>query len=80
MPKVLDHEGYRYFFFSNEGDPLKPAHIHVRKDRKIAKFWLEPDVSLAKTWGFQSRELNAIRNIVEDNQEMFKKRWYDYFG
>ncbi len=80
MPKVLDYEGYRYFFFSNEGDPLKPAHIHVRKDRKIAKFWLEPDVSLAKSWGFQSRELKAIRNVVEDNQEMFKKRWYDYFG
>jgi hypothetical protein len=80
LPKVLDCKGYRFFFFSNEGDPLKPAHIHVRKDRQIAKFWLEPEVALANSWGFQSRELNVIRDIVEDNQVMFKKRWYDYFG
>ncbi len=80
MPKVLDYKGYSFFFFSNEGDPLKPAHIHVRRDRQIAKFWLEPEVALANSWGFQSRELNLIRDIVEDNQVMFKKRWYDYFG
>ncbi len=80
MPKILDYRGYRFFFFSNEGDPLKPAHIHVRKDRQIAKFWLEPDVVLASSWGFQARELRIIKDIVVNNQEAFKKRWLDYFG
>lgn len=40
MPKVFEWNGYRFHFFSNEGDPREPAHIHVRKGRNTAKFWL----------------------------------------
>jgi hypothetical protein len=49
MPTVLRIGPYRFFFFSNEGD--EPVHIHVQRERALAKFWLKP-VLLAGSSGF----------------------------
>jgi hypothetical protein len=40
MPTVLLIKGYRFFFFSNEGN--EPVHIHVERAECYAKFWIEP--------------------------------------
>jgi len=29
MPVVLRQQGYTFFFYANEGNPLEAAHIHV---------------------------------------------------
>jgi Domain of unknown function (DUF4160) len=47
MPVVFRHRGFRFLFYSNEGDPREPAHIHAVKDDIDAKFWLFPEVSVA---------------------------------
>lgn len=44
MPVVFRYKGYRFFFFSNEGDPLEPMHIHVRRGEATAKLWMLPQV------------------------------------
>ncbi|WP_409988699.1 DUF4160 domain-containing protein [Cellvibrio sp.] len=41
MPVILRLNGFRFFFYSNEGNPLEPAHIHVSKDGDEAKIWLD---------------------------------------
>ena len=66
--------------FSNEGNPLEPAHIHIRNAESEAKFWLEPEIFLARNDGFNSKELREIFSIIESNQPQFKETWYDYFG
>ncbi len=40
MPTVLRAGPYRFFFFAGDGD--EPLHIHIERDDKIAKFWLDP--------------------------------------
>ncbi len=80
MPVVFRHEGYRFFFFSNEGDPREPVHIHVRKAEKIAKFWLEPAVGLADSYAMTSSELTKLQRIVEQKQDVIRERWNEYFG
>ena len=47
MPVVFRQGGLRYYFFSNEGQPPEPAHIHVKGGGRDAKVWIEPEVSLA---------------------------------
>jgi len=47
MPKLFDWNGYRFHFFSNEGNPREPVHIHVTKGRDTAKFWIKPEVAIA---------------------------------
>ncbi|MEK9565084.1 MAG: DUF4160 domain-containing protein [Deltaproteobacteria bacterium] len=38
MPTVLLVRGWRFFFYSNEGQ--EPPHIHVKRGSAQAKFWL----------------------------------------
>jgi hypothetical protein len=52
----------------------------VRKDRNVAKFWLEPTVCLAEAYGMKPHELNALQKVVETNAEAIKRAWYQYFG
>jgi hypothetical protein len=80
MPKVFSWRGYRFHFFSNEGDPLEPCHIHVQKDKNRAKFWIEPYIYLEYNYGFTSQELNRFRKIIEENEELIRSKWDEYFN
>ena len=31
MPIVFRSDGFKFFFYSNEGDPREPLHVHVAK-------------------------------------------------
>lgn len=48
MPTLLREGPYRFFFYSDEGDPREPPHVHVTAGERLAKFWLEP-VALASS-------------------------------
>jgi hypothetical protein len=66
MPVVFRYKGYRFFFFSNEGIPLEPCHIHVRKGSAVAKFWIVPEVRLAnEAYGMLPAELRELLQIVK---------------
>lgn len=48
MPVVFFESGYRFHFYSSEGAPREPVHIHVAKRSDgDAKLWLYPEVSIA---------------------------------
>ena len=77
MPTVLIVKGFRFFFFSLEGN--EPPHIHIEHGDKVGKFWLNP-VNLASSYGFRSHELSTIRMLVIQNRELFLEKWNEYFG
>ena len=79
MPVVFIYKGYRFFFYSNEGMPREPLHVHVRRGEAIAKFWLDP-VSLERAGGFKPHELNTIGKLVRENHDLLLERWHEYFG
>jgi len=57
----------------------QPVHVHVEKDEKYAKFWLDPP-SVARSRGFRDHELNEISGIIEENAEMLEAKWHEFFG
>jgi hypothetical protein len=77
MPTVLEDGPYRFVFFSSDGG--EPPHIHVKRDRQIAKFWLDP-VRLAKNRRFPKHEMRRIGRLVRKHQQQLLEAWYDYFG
>ncbi|EJZ7674713.1 DUF4160 domain-containing protein [Salmonella enterica] len=79
MPVILGLNGFKFFFYSNEGNPLEPAHIHVRNAEGEAKFWLEKEVKLSRNDGFDARTLRDLTRTVEQNQTLFVEAWNDYF-
>jgi hypothetical protein len=77
VPTVLQVGPYSFIFFSsNRGEP---AHIHVKRDLQIAKFWLRP-VRLDKNRGFKDHEINKIGLIIEDHEDTLLEAWDDYFN
>ena len=40
MPTILRKLGFRFFFYSNEGN--EPPHIHIEKEKGNGKYWLDP--------------------------------------
>ena len=56
VPAIFQHKGYRFFFYSNEGEPREPLHVHVRKGEAEAKFWLAPSPGVACSYGMSAAE------------------------
>lgn len=79
MPVVFRHRGYRFFFYSNEGNPREPMHIHVGRDGHEAKFWLHPGVALASNDGFGAKALRELAGVVESRQAVIERAWHDFF-
>lgn len=77
MPTVLIIGPYRFFFYS--GDRDEPKHIHIERDDKIAKFWIDP-VRLQVSGGFSRVELDKIQKLVIANSKLFQESWDAYFN
>lgn len=79
MPIVFRYKGFRFFFYSNEGSPREPLHVHVRGDGCEAKFWLKPAPRVAESDGFDSRTLRELLQVVEQNAELIERSWNEHF-
>jgi len=80
MPAVFRERGFRFFFYSDEGDPREPIHIHVHKDGAEAKFFLLPEVTLAHNSGFNPRTLAWMLERVTARRGMIERAWHEHFG
>lgn len=76
-PTVFREGPYRGYFFSHEA--TEPPHIHVDRDDRSAKFWLDP-VRLADNVGFNAKELRTIEVIVADKAARCKEAWNEFFN
>lgn len=79
MPVIFRHKGFRFLFYSNEGNPLEPVHIHVEKDGIDAKFWLNP-VRLAYNDGFDARTLRELLETIENHVQLIEDTWHEFFS
>jgi hypothetical protein len=77
MPAAKRIGPYRFFFVSI--DYSEPPHVHVRRERMVAKFWLDP-VALQNAGGFNRAELNKIADLVVENQQVLLEHWYEFFS
>ena len=77
MPTVLWHGPFRVFFYA--GDRDEPAHVHVEREGRVAKFWLDP-VRLERSGGFKRAEIAEVYRILLQHREEFVEAWNDYFN
>ena len=77
MPTVLRVGPYRFFFYA--GDRDEPPHVHIERDDRIAKFWLDP-VRLHFIGGFSRNEIGKIEKIIHENHSLLVEEWHGYFG
>lgn len=80
MPIVFREGGLRYFFYSNEGMPREAPHVHVKGGGRDAKIWLDPEISIEDSYGFNSRELSNILRVIADRRDLILRAWHEHFG
>ena len=76
-PTVFRERGYRFFFFSREEER---AHIHVISGDGEAKFWLDPEIALAKNHLYSKQQLKDIESLIEVHYNELISAWRQHFG
>ena len=78
MPRIQGLPAPHRFFFTSF-DCNEPPHVHIERENRARKFWLEP-LGLARNHGFRARELNVIRRIIEMHLGAILEAWHEHCG
>jgi hypothetical protein len=73
-PTVFREGPFRVYFFSLEESRM---HVHVATSDGEAKFWLEPEIGLARSYGLTEQDVNRARKIVVERQQRSEMRGAD---
>ncbi len=55
-------------------------HVHVFSGDGEAKFWLEPEIELAKNCHYNRKQLKEIEALVEAHYNELISAWKQYFS
>ena len=75
-PTVFQEDGYRFFFFSREETRM---HVHIYCGDGEAKFWLKPQIELARNHGLSRKQLKNIEMIIEKRKDEITNAWQKHF-
>ena len=75
-PTVFRENGYRFFFFSREEDRM---HVHIISGDGEAKFWIEPDIELARNYSYSRSQLKNIEKLIEEHYDELVSAWQKHF-
>ena len=75
-PTIFREKGYRFFFFSREEPRM---HVHVYCEDGEAKFWLEPDIELARNYRLSRLQLKQTERIIEEHYDELTSAWQTHF-
>jgi hypothetical protein len=68
---------FRFFFLSREEERL---HIHVQSADGEAKFWIEPNVELARDYHLSEQDLSRVLQLVVEHEQGIRDAWYRHVG
>jgi Domain of unknown function (DUF4160) len=75
MPTIFEQEGYRFFFYSNDHEPI---HVHVRRGAGEAVFVIEEEIALRESVGFKVQELARAQQLAEQNKRLIIEYWHEH--
>ena len=79
MPTILLIQGWRFFFYANEGDEPMP----MRKAETECKYWLRSDLyEIEEAWSYNltPRLRREARKIIFDRFDLIVGEWEKSFG
>jgi len=86
MPQILRIGPYIVYFWSNEGEPLEPIHVHIAEGRATqfsTKLWVTKSGKLIlcdNSGQIPERVLRRMIRVLEGNIDYIIERWLDHFG
>ena len=55
-------------------------HVHVQGENGEAKFWLEPQIELARNYGLSDPEVNRALRLIREKEDVIRRAWSEHFG
>lgn len=80
MPTVLYKDGWRLFFYSNEGN--EPIHIHAQTGDIECKYWLIEstlEIICDFSYNLEGQKKRKIEEIIYQNFDLIREKWASYF-
>ena len=77
MPTLFEIFGLRFFFFSNEHEPI---HVHVENGDGRIKVQLTPTIEVVDGRGMKAKDIKKALTIIELYQEDIMDTWQKYFS
>ena len=78
MPTIFFDHGYRFFFYSNEGQ--EPIHVHVENAAGVGKWWVVPQVKHVSGQGLSAKQCRIVTDIIERRRQEIIDAWNKHFG
>jgi hypothetical protein len=81
MPTILYVQGWRFHFYSNEGN--EPMHVHAVKGDAECKYWLHPDrFDIVEDFEYNCtpRLRREVRQIIFEHFDHIVVAWRERFG
>ena len=81
MPTILMILGWRFFFYSNEGN--EPIHIHAQKAEMECKFWLDVDNFEVKedfSLNLNPQSKKEVKKIIYEHFDYIVSEWNRFFN
>ncbi len=79
MPTVLLIDGWRFFFYANEGN--EPIQKHCQKAEKECKYWLDRnnfEVEEAFYFNMNLKDKRSVKKIIFEYFELIEKEWDEF--
>lgn len=76
MPTVFRSNGYRFFFYSNEGN--EPCHVHVEGHGGEMKIWIK-SMTVAESYGLSGKQQRQVIEIVKAHKQAIEEAWNAHF-
>lgn len=54
-------------------------HVHIISGDGEAKYWLEPEIELAKNHRYTRKQLKQIESLIESRYDELTNAWQQHF-
>lgn len=75
MPTILRENGFRFFFYSHEGN--EPAHIHIIGRGGEMKVWLY-SLTIAYAYNLTATDQRDALKITKENVILLRAKWKEW--
>jgi hypothetical protein len=77
MPVIFEKDGFKFFFYSNEHEPI---HVHVRYSGGEAVFNVNDEIELRESHGLKVKELSKSQLLAETHKELIVSKWNEHLS
>ncbi len=54
-------------------------HLHAVPPEGVAKFWLEPEIAVARNFGLSEPKIREALRLVEEHEDEIRAAWREHF-